>query len=71
MNKFLKTLVQKNPSLSINLLNLLNEYLNLRVQSKLGKLKKLHLLKKTRRNIAAIKYRLSQKKDVVNNNKNV
>lgn len=58
MNKYPNTLICQDKSLQINLLSLLREYCNLRVQYKLGQLKQLHLIKKTRREIASVKYRL-------------
>lgn len=46
------------------LINMLREYFSLRMQLKIGQLKKLHLLKKSRYDIAFLKFYLSQKKSV-------
>lgn len=58
-NKLLETVTHKNHSLQANLMTLLLECLNLRIQAKLGQLKQLHIFKKKRHNIACIKYYLS------------
>ncbi|CAL4325760.1 50S ribosomal protein L29 [Buchnera aphidicola] len=47
--------------LNIELLQLLREQFNLRMQSASGKLKQSHLLRKVRRNIAQVKTLLIQK----------
>lgn len=44
------------------LMDQLREYFSLRIQLKMGQLKQLHLLKKSRREIATLKFCLSQKK---------
>lgn len=46
------------------LISVLREYFNLRIQAKSGQLKQLHLLKKVRRNIASIKHYLSNNKNM-------
>lgn len=64
MRKFIKllNLKEKNTvSLQAELLKKLQEKFNLRIQLKLGQLKKIHILKKTSRNIASIKHCLSKK----------
>lgn len=50
--------------LSTELLNLLREQFNLRMQSVSGKLKQPHLLRKVRRNIAQVKTLLTEKNKV-------
>ncbi|AHG59886.1 50S ribosomal protein L29 [Buchnera aphidicola] len=56
---------QKNRNaLNIELLELLREQFNLRMQSVSGKLKQPHLLRKVRRNIAQVKSLLTEK-DVI------
>ncbi|QCI21223.1 50S ribosomal protein L29 [Buchnera aphidicola (Hyperomyzus lactucae)] len=50
--------------LNIELLQLLREQFNLRMQSVSGKLKQPHLLRKVRRNIARIKTLLTQKERI-------
>ncbi|WP_331828358.1 50S ribosomal protein L29 [Candidatus Blochmannia sp. SNP] len=63
MNKIIKSLNQKQEnvinSFKEELMKVLREYFNLRIQAKAGQLKQLHLLKKVRRNIASIKHYLS------------
>lgn len=44
------------------LINMLREYFSLRMQSKMGQLKQLHLLRQSRRNIASFKSNLSNNK---------
>lgn len=52
-NKFMKN---KNvEELNFELLNLFKEYFNLRIQLSSGKLKKTHLIRSCRRNIARVK----------------
>ena len=48
--------------LNLELLQLLREHFNLRMQSSSGKLKQPHLLRKVRRNIAQVKTILTEKK---------
>ncbi|ALD15440.1 50S ribosomal protein L29 [Buchnera aphidicola (Aphis glycines)] len=48
-------------NLNIELLQLLREQFNLRMQSASGKLKQPHLLRKVRRNIAQVKTILTEK----------
>jgi large subunit ribosomal protein L29 len=50
--------------LNIELLQLLREQFNLRMQSVSGKLKQPHLLRKVRRNIAQVKTLLTQKERI-------
>jgi large subunit ribosomal protein L29 len=50
--------------LNIELLQLLREQFNLRMQSVSGKLKQPHLLRKVRRNIARVKTLLTQKERI-------
>ncbi|URJ32884.1 50S ribosomal protein L29 [Candidatus Blochmannia vicinus] len=68
MNKIIKSLNQnkKNVITSFReeLMKVLREYFNLRIQAKAGQLKQLHLLKKVRRNIASIKHYLSNNKNM-------
>ncbi|WHL24907.1 MAG: 50S ribosomal protein L29 [Candidatus Blochmannia vicinus] len=69
MNKIIKPLNQKKQenvitSFKAELIKVLREYFNLRIQAKAGQLKQLHLLKKVRRNIASIKYYLSNNKNI-------
>ncbi|URJ24627.1 50S ribosomal protein L29 [Candidatus Blochmanniella camponoti] len=70
MNNIIKLLNQKKndaitvTSLQSELLKVLREHFNLRIQAKSGQLKQLHLLKKVRRNIASIKRYLSHTKKV-------
>lgn len=63
INKCENNLTVRNQSLQIDLLNKLREYFNLHTQAKLGQLKQLHLLKKTRRHIARMKSCLLNKQD--------
>lgn len=67
MNNITKLLHQKNngtiASLQSELVKILREHFNLRMQAKSGQLKQLHLLKKVRRNIASIKNYLSNNKE--------
>lgn len=62
VNKFLYTKPNLSQFSRMDLINLLRDYCNLRIQAKLGQLKKLHLLKKKRREIAMIQYYLPYKK---------
>ncbi|AGC03482.1 50S ribosomal protein L29 [Candidatus Blochmanniella chromaiodes str. 640] len=70
MNNIVKLLNQKkNDTITVTLLQselvkVLREHFNLRIQAKSGQLKQLHLLKKVRRNIASIKHYLSNNKKV-------
>lgn len=70
MNNIIKLLNQKKndtittTSLQSELVKILREHFNLRIQAKSGQLKQLHLLKKVRRNIASIKNYLSNNKKV-------
>ncbi|URJ23050.1 50S ribosomal protein L29 [Blochmannia endosymbiont of Camponotus sp. C-003] len=68
MNNIIKSLNQKKNntviSLQSELIKALREYFNLRIQSKAGQLKQLHLLKKVRRHIASIKNYLANNKKV-------
>ncbi|URJ30935.1 50S ribosomal protein L29 [Blochmannia endosymbiont of Camponotus sp.] len=68
MNKIIKSLNQKKKnvitSFKEELIKVLREYFNLRIQAKAGQLKQLHLLKKVRRNIASIKHYLSNNKNI-------
>ncbi|URJ30170.1 50S ribosomal protein L29 [Blochmannia endosymbiont of Camponotus sp.] len=68
MNKIIKSLNQKKKnvitSFKEELIKVLREYFNLRIQAKSGQLKQLHLLKKVRRNIASIKHYLSNNKNI-------
>ncbi|URJ31954.1 50S ribosomal protein L29 [Blochmannia endosymbiont of Camponotus modoc] len=70
MNNIIKLLNQKKNdtittvSLQSELVKVLREHFNLRIQAKSGQLKQLHLLKKVRRNIASIKNYLSNNKKV-------
>ncbi|WP_343154180.1 50S ribosomal protein L29 [Buchnera aphidicola] len=50
--------------LNIELLQLLREQFNLRMQSVSGKLKQSHLLRKVRRNIAQVKTILTEKERI-------
>lgn len=60
--KMIALLRQKNKKdLEIELLQLLREQFNLRMQSVSGKLKQPHLLRKVRRNIAQVKTLLTEK----------
>lgn len=71
INKFFESLKKKNKSSlsSNNMLDMLRNYFNLRVQAKLGKLNQLHLLKKTRRQIASIKQIFASNMNSDNNRK--
>ncbi|URJ27989.1 50S ribosomal protein L29 [Candidatus Blochmannia vicinus (nom. nud.)] len=68
MNKIIKSLNQNKKnvitSFKEELMKVLREYFNLRIQAKAGQLKQLHLLKKVRRNIASIKHYLSNNKNM-------
>ncbi|QJC29123.1 50S ribosomal protein L29 [Enterobacteriaceae endosymbiont of Plateumaris rustica] len=59
VNKLIKKNYQE---LNKELLSLLREQFNLKIQLKSGNLKQTHLLKKSKKNIAIIKTILSQKK---------
>jgi len=56
-------------NIRVELLSLLKEQFNLRIQMSSGKLKKPHLLKLVRRNIARIKT-IIKEKEIVKNDKN-
>ncbi len=62
-NKLLKNKNVK--ELNADLYNLFKEYLNLRIQLSSGKLKKTHLIRLCRRNIARIKTFLTIKRDFI------
>ncbi|QJC36560.1 50S ribosomal protein L29 [Enterobacteriaceae endosymbiont of Donacia simplex] len=53
---------KNNTDLKNELLSLMREQLNLKIQLKSGNLKQTHLLKKSRKNIARIKTIISQRK---------
>ncbi|QFQ32318.1 50S ribosomal protein L29 [Buchnera aphidicola] len=61
MKGLLKFRKKNFPDLNIELLQLLREQFNLRMQSASGKLKQPHLLRKVRRNIAQVKTILTEK----------
>lgn len=64
MKKFTKSLNLKKGSVTLlqkELLKILREQFNFRMQLKLGQLKKVHILRETRRNIASIKHSLFRK----------
>ncbi|AYN24574.1 50S ribosomal protein L29 [Buchnera aphidicola] len=61
MKEILKFRNKNCQDLNIELLQLLREQFNLRMQSVSGKLKQPHLLRKVRRNIAQVKTLLTQK----------
>ncbi|URJ25276.1 50S ribosomal protein L29 [Candidatus Blochmannia ocreatus (nom. nud.)] len=53
-----------NVSSQLELINMLREYFNLRLQLKSNQLKQPHLLKKVRRNIASLKHYLSKNNNI-------
>ncbi|CAL4323645.1 50S ribosomal protein L29 [Buchnera aphidicola (Panaphis juglandis)] len=60
--------------LNFELLNLLKEQFNLKIQLSSGKLKKFHILRKVRKNIARIKTIITEKKGIIthdNQSKNI
>lgn len=62
----MKRLINKNNiELKILLIGFLKEKLNLRLQLSSGKLKKTHLIKKVKRNIARIKTLLTQRINII------
>ncbi|QCI16737.1 50S ribosomal protein L29 [Buchnera aphidicola (Aphis craccivora)] len=61
MKELLKFRKKNSQDLNIEILQLLREQFNLRMQSASGKLKQPHLLRKVRRNIAKIKTILTEK----------
>ncbi|MBZ2278977.1 50S ribosomal protein L29 [Buchnera aphidicola] len=64
MNSMVVLRKKNKQNLHIELLQLLREQFNLRMQSVSGKLKQPHLLRKVRRNIARVKTLLSFKDDI-------
>lgn len=66
VNKFSETVRSNKNDVLLSykkLISMLREFCVLRMESKMGKLKNLNLLKKLRRDIAAVKYYLSKNKD--------
>ncbi|QCI25134.1 50S ribosomal protein L29 [Buchnera aphidicola (Rhopalosiphum padi)] len=61
MKEILKLRKKNHQDLNVELLQLLREQFNLRMQSASGKLKQPHLLRKVRRNIAQVKMLLTEK----------
>ncbi|ANZ22700.1 50S ribosomal protein L29 [Buchnera aphidicola (Diuraphis noxia)] len=62
MKEIVKLRKKNEKDLKSELIQLLREQFNLRMQSVSGKLKQPHLLKKVRRNIAQVKTLLTEKK---------
>ena len=61
MKEILKLRKKNHQDLNVELLQLLREQFNLRMQSASGKLKQPHLLRKVRINIAQVKMLLTEK----------
>ena len=64
MKEIIKFREKNRQDLNIELLQLLREQFNLRMQSASGKLKQPHLLRKVRKNIAKVKMLLKEKECV-------
>ncbi|AAM68040.1 50S ribosomal protein L29 [Buchnera aphidicola] len=64
MKEIIKFRKKNRQDLNIELLQLLREQFNLRMQSASGKLKQPHLLRKVRKNIAQVKMLLKEKECV-------
>lgn len=64
MKAMLKFRKKNRQELNTELLQLLREQFNLRMQSASGKLKQPHLLRKVRRNIAQVKTLLTEKENL-------
>lgn len=70
VSKFLGNIKNSQDKISLlnkKLINILREYFNLRIQLKMGQLKQLHLLKKSRRDIVSLKSYLSKNKNIDKN----
>jgi large subunit ribosomal protein L29 len=64
MKEILELRKKNYQDLNVELLQLLREQFNLRMQSASGKLKQAHLLRKVRRNIAQVKTLLREKENI-------
>lgn len=71
MNRFLKSVDYNTSSelLKIKLIETLRKHFDLRMNLKIGKLKQLHLIRLSRRNIALIKTYISKNENIDKNNK--